>query len=148
MPDGGPDAEATGALSGAVPDGRGLYVLRKRINDACLAAVAARPVLAVLYGSDRPDARAEDDLASSQALAAARAWEVRDRYTDITIGPDPTERPGWNRVRAAIRSERAHGVVACCQAAVSRNTSVYRDQLRWLELHQAALWLVHPETAS
>lgn len=144
MPDGEPDA----AAEGAVPDGRGLYVLRKRINDASLATVAAQPVLAVLYGSSRPNVCAEDDLASAQALAAARAWEVRDRYTDLTIGPDPAERPGWNRVRAAIRSGRAHGVIAHCQAAVSRNTDVYRAELRWLELHKAALWLVHPEIAS
>jgi hypothetical protein len=146
-PTGEPNVTATAALSRAVPDSRGLFALRRRINDASSAA-GTLSVFAVLYGADLQAARAEDDLAAAHGLAASRTWQVRAFFTDVYTELAPAERPGWNRVRAAIHSGRAHGVVACCQAAVSRDTDLYRDELGWLESHRAALWLVQPETAS
>lgn len=131
----------------AGPTERGLYSLRRRINDVSLAA-AARPVFTVLYGSDRPTAGAEDDLAAAQGLATSRDWQVRDRFTDTDTRTRPAERPGWNRVRTVVRSGHAHGVIAYCQAAISQDADLYRDELRWLEDCQSALWLVQPETTS
>lgn len=114
--------------------------------------------LDVLRGSGRPIrvgayARSINGLEQPWSLIAARecarkqGLEVPEHYmcTDCRSLPVIEDRPGWSRIKRAVRGGFLHGVVVLTRGVISQDLDVYAAELDFFTMHSGFISLVHAE---
>ncbi|GAB3120872.1 hypothetical protein GCM10027160_37580 [Streptomyces calidiresistens] len=112
--------------------------MRGRINAHSLPGPV---VLYAVAPSDQPS----PDL-SHAVTRGPRRPPIAGTFHDPSAAIAPEERPGWQRVRAAIAAGYATGVVAFDRMAISPDDDLYLEELEWLGARYAFLHLLRDET--